>query len=117
VENNVVLEKSLAFALRILKLYRYLVDEKKEFTLSRELLVAGTNIGKHVNEAVNAESKEIFVKGFDVARRKSADTMYWLMLLHFGGFISETEFGSMEADRIEVAKLINFIRARSRKNE
>jgi len=116
-ENNVVLQKSLAFALRILKLCRYLVDEKKEFVLSKELLVAGTNIGKHVNEAVNAESKEVFVTGFDVARRKSADTMYWLLLLHIGGFITEKEFGSIEADRIDVAKLINSIRARSRKNE
>jgi four helix bundle protein len=116
-ENNIVLEKSLAFALRIIKLCRYLVEEKKEFVLSKELLVAGTNIGKHVNEAVNAESKEIFVTCFDVARRKSADTNYWLMLLHFGGLISEKEFMSIETDRVEVAKLINSIRARSRKNE
>ena len=116
-ENNVVLEKSLAFALRIIKLYRYLVDEKKEFVLSKELLVAGTNIGKHVNEAVNAESKQIFVTGFDVARRKSADTNYWLLLLHHGGFITEKEFESMDADRVEVTKLINSIRAKSRKNE
>ena len=116
-ESNVVLEKSLAFALRIIKLYRYLVDEKKEFVLSKELLVAGTNIGKHVNEAVNAESRQIFVTGFDIARRKSADTEYWLLLLHLGGIISVKEFESMEADRIEVAKLINSIRARSRKNE
>ena len=116
-ENNVVLEKSIAFALRIIKLYRYLVEEKKEFVLSKELLVAGTNIGKHVNEAVNAVSKEVFVTGFDVARRKSADTQYWLLLLHFGGFITEKEFESVDADRIEVAKLINSIRAKSRKNE
>ena len=116
-ENNVVLEKSLAFALRVIKLYRYLVDEKKEFVLSKELLVAGTNIGKHVNEAVNAESKQIFVTGFDIARRKSADTEYWLLLLHHGGFISEKEFESVNVDRIEVTKLINSIRAKSRKNE
>ena len=47
VENNVVLEKSIAFALRIIKLYRYLVEEKKEFVMSKEMMVAGTNIGKH----------------------------------------------------------------------
>ena len=75
-ENNVVLEKSIAFALRIIKLYRYLVEEKKEFVMSKEMMVAGTNIGKHINEAVNAESKQIFITGFDVARRKSADTHY-----------------------------------------
>jgi four helix bundle protein len=95
-ENNIVLEKSLAFALRIIKLYRYLVDEKKEFVLSKELLVAGTNIGKHVNEAVHAESKQIFVTGFDVARRKSADTEYWLLLLHHAEFITDKEFESLK---------------------
>jgi len=117
VENNVVLEKSIAFALRIIKLYRYLVEEKKEFVMSKEMMVAGTNIGKHVNEAVNAESKQVFITGFDVARRKSADTHYWLLLLHLGGFISEKEFKSIDTDRIEVTKLINSIRAKSRKNE
>jgi four helix bundle protein len=115
-ENNVVLEKAIAFALRIIKLYRYLVEQKKEFVLSKELLVAGTNIGKHINEAVNAESKEIFVTGFDIARRRSADTDYWLLLLHSGGFISGKEFESINADRIEVTKLINSIRAKSRKH-
>ena len=116
-ENNLVLEKSLAFALRIIKLYRYLVDQRKEFVLSKEILIAGTNIGKHVNEAVHAESKEIFVAGFDIARRRSADTEYWLLLLRHGEFISENEFASVEADRVEVTKLINSIRATSRKNE
>jgi len=57
-DNNVVLARSLAFALRIVKLYRYLTEEKKEYVLSKELLVAGTNIGRHVKEAVFAESRE-----------------------------------------------------------
>ncbi len=111
-ENNVVLEKSIAFALRIIKLYRYLVDEKKEFVLSKELLVAGTNIGKHINEAVNAESKQIFVTGFDIARRRSADTDYWLMLLHSGELISEKQFQyqfgqdrSYKADQLNQGKV------------
>ena len=67
-ENNIVLEKSLAFALRIVKLYRYLTEEKKEYVLSKELLIAGTNIGRHVKEAVYAESREVFVNEFGVAR-------------------------------------------------
>jgi four helix bundle protein len=92
VENNIVLEKSFAFALRIVRLCRYLVDAKKEYVLSKELLIAGTNIGRHVNEPVYAESKEIFVAEFGVARRKSADTPYWLKLLHHGGIINANEF-------------------------
>ena len=116
-ENNIVLEKSFAFALRIVKLYRYLVDEKKEYVLSKELLAAGTNIGRHVKEAVFAESREVFVNEFGVARRKSADTEYWLQLLMFGGVLSEKEYESVDADRIEVTKLINSIRTTAKKND
>ena len=116
-EKNIVLEKSFAFALRITKLYRYLIEHKKEFVLSKELLVAGTNIGKHVKEAVFAESREVFVAEFGTARRKSADTEYWLQLLLFDGVLSETEFESIDADRIEVTKLINSIRTTAKNNE
>ena len=115
-ENNVVLEKSFQFALRIVKLYRYLVDQKKEYVLSKELLVAGTNVGRHVKEAVFAESRETFVNEFGIARRKSADTEYWLQLLLFDGVLNENEFESIDADRIEVTKLINSIRTTAKNN-
>ncbi len=59
--DNPILTKSFAFALRIVRLSRYLADEHKEFTLSRELLSAGTNIGRHVKEAVSGESSEAFI--------------------------------------------------------
>ena len=116
-EKNIVLEKSFAFALRIVNLYRYLVTEKKEFVLSKEMLVAGTNMGRHVKEAVFAESRDIFINEFGVARRKSADTEYWLQLLVCGGFFSEREFDSINKDRIDVTKLINSIRSTARKND
>jgi len=115
-EKNIVLEKSFEFALRIVKLYRYLVDEKKEYVLSKELLLAGTNIGRHVKEAVFAESRETFVTEFGVARRKSADTEYWLQLLLFDGLLNENEFESIDSDRIEVTKLINSIRTTAKNN-
>jgi four helix bundle protein len=115
-ENNIVLEKSFAFALRITKLYRYLVEHKREYVLSKELLVAGTNIGRHIKEAVYAESRDVFASEFGVARRKSADTEYWLQLLLRDGVLSEKEFESVDGDRIEVTKLINAIRSTTRSN-
>ena len=115
-EKNIVLAKSFAFALRIVKLYRYLVEEKREFVLSKELLVAGTNIGRHVKEAVHAESREMFVSESGVARRKSADTEYWLQLILHSGLINENEFLSVDGDRIEVTKLINSIRGTAKNN-
>lgn len=115
--NNVVLDKSFAFALRIVNLYRYLVEQKKEFVLSKELLVAGTGIGRHVHEAVCAESRQVFVTEFGIARRKSADTDFWLRLLLHSGLLTVKEFESVDADRVEVTKVINAIRATAKRND
>lgn len=115
-EKNVVLDKSFAFALRIVKICRYLVNERKEYVLSKELLVSGTGIGKHVKSAVFAESRDVFVSEFGVARRKSADTEYWLQLLLFDNILTEKEFESIDRDRIEVTKLINSIRSSAKQN-
>jgi four helix bundle protein len=116
-EKNIVLEKSFAFALRIVKLCRYLMEVKKEFVLSKELLISGTGVGKHVKSAVFAESREVFITEFGVARRKSEDTEYWLQLLFHDGVLSDREFESMNGDRVQVTKLINSIRTTARKND
>ena len=116
-KENPILEKSFAFALRIVKLYRYLVEEKKEFVLSKELLVAGTHIGKHVKAAVNAESRPTFATEMGIARRKASETQYWLQLLLFGDFITERENDSMESDRSEIFKILTSITITSRGNE
>jgi four helix bundle protein len=114
--NNPVLDKSFAFALRIVRLCRYLVDEKREFVLSKELLVVGTGIGKHVKEAISAENRQSFVNEFGIARRKASETEYWLQLFLHGGLLSETEFGSIETDREELIKLITSIFNTSKQN-
>lgn len=116
-KENPILEKSFVFALRIVKLYRYLVEEKKEYVLSKELLTAGTNIGKHVKEAVNAESRPSFVNEMALAKRKASETEYWLQLLHQADFLTDKEFNSIEADRNEVFALLTSIVKTSRTNE
>jgi len=113
---NPVLEKSFAFALRIVRLYRYLVDEKHEFVLSKELLMAGTNIGKHVKEAISAENRQVFINEFGIARRKASETEYWLQLLLHAEFLRETGFDSIEADRQELIRLITSIFNTSKQN-
>lgn len=106
---NPILTKSFAFALRILKLSRYLSDEHKEFTLSREILSSGTNIGRHVKEAVSGESSEAFASNMARALRNADVTEYWLQLIHFAELINEKEFASIEADRKELAKMLTKI--------
>ncbi len=114
-ESNIVLEKA-TFSLRIVRLCRHLNEVKKEFVLSKELLVSGTNIGKHVNAAVGAESRSFFVSEFGVAKRKTYETQYWLLVLHRGELLSQTEYDSIETDRVALARIINSILSTSKKN-
>jgi four helix bundle protein len=107
--SNIILEKSFAFALRIVKLYQYLCDEKHEFVLSKQLLTAGTDIGKHVKEATAAESKTVFTQEMSVALRKASETEYWLELLHKAGFLNDKQFESMNHDREEIFGMLTKI--------
>lgn len=113
-ENNIVLQKSLDFAIRIVKLCHYLNETKREFVLSKELLISGTNIGKHVNAAVGAESREFFISEFGIARRRAKETEFWLLVLFHGEILNETEFQSIESDRLELVKIISSIVSTSR---
>jgi four helix bundle protein len=114
--DNPIIAKSFAFALRIIKLHRYLVEVKKEYTLSKELLIAGTHIGKHAKEAVHGESRERFALEMGAALRKANETEYWLQLVHFGGYIDEKEFLSIDTDRTELAKMLTSITKTTRDN-
>jgi len=107
--DNPIVTKSFAFALRIVKLSRHLADVHKEFTLSREVLSAGTNIGRHIKEAVSGESSEAFVTFMARALRRADETEYWLQLIHFAGLLDEREFDSIESDRKELAKMLTSI--------
>ena len=78
--NNIIQEKTFAFAIRIVNLYKYLVAEKKEFVLSKQLLRSGTSIGANVREAQNAESDADFIHKLKIAAKEADETEYWLIL-------------------------------------
>ncbi|HMM80523.1 MAG TPA: four helix bundle protein [Pyrinomonadaceae bacterium] len=111
---NIVLDKSLDFALRIVKLCHYLNEDKREFVLSKELLISGTNIGRHVRAAIGAENRETFISEFGIARRRALETEYWLLVLFHGEILTEHEYNSIEADRLELVKIISSIHSSSR---
>lgn len=114
-QKNLVLDKSLDFALRIVKLCHYLNEEKREFVLSKELLISGTNIGRHVKAAVGAENRDVFISEFGVARRRALETEYWLLVLFHGAIISEAEYRSIEDDRLQLVKIISSILTSAKK--
>ena len=97
-EDNLILVKSKDFALRIIKLYQFLTDEKKEFILSKQVLRSGTSIGANVRESINAQSKADFVNKLNIALKEANETEYWIELLHESGYINDMQFDSLYKD-------------------
>ncbi len=105
-ENNVIVDKSKAFAIRIIKLYKYLGEEKKEFVLAKQILKSGTSIGANIKEAIRGQSKADFYAKMNIALKEASETEYWLELLHEGKFITTESFDSIYKDCLELLKLL-----------
>jgi len=109
IKNNVVVDKSMEFAVRIVKLYKYLQSDKEETVMSKQLLRSGTSIGANVREGIYAQSRSDFVSKMSIALKESVETEYWLELLSKTGYLKEQEYESMTADCSELAKLLTAI--------
>ncbi len=108
-KNNIVKEKSFQFAIRVVKLYQFLCEEKKEYVLSKQLLRSGTSVGAMVREAEHAESKADFVHKMAIAQKEINETIYWLELLNATDYLEKKVFESINSDAIEIIKLITSI--------
>ena len=108
-KENIVKNKSFGFAIRIVRLYQFLVAEKKEFVLSKQLLRSGTSVGAMVREAEHAETKKDFVHKMAIAQKEINESIYWLELLKETDYLSVNEFESLNTDAIEIIKLITSI--------
>ena len=107
--DSIVFEKSKRFAIRIVKLYKYLCDEKKEVVLSKQLLRSGTSIGANIAEANSAFSKKDFLAKMYIAFKECSESKYWLELLHETDYLTQSEFDSINADCTELQKLLSSI--------
>jgi four helix bundle protein len=116
-ENNVVRDKSFQFALRIIKLYRYLKEEKKEYVLSKQILRSGTAIGALVRESQHAESKADFIHKLSIALKEANETDYWIELLFQSGYIEEISYRSIHKDIDELLSLLVAIVKKSKQNK
>lgn len=99
--------KSFEFAVRIYKLNQFLVKEKKEYIISKQIMRSGTNPGAMIREAANAESGVDFIHKLAIAKKETGETQYWLELLHATNHISQKEFDSLYADSNEIFKLLS----------
>ncbi len=108
-KENIVKNKSFLFAIRIVRLYQFLMAEKKEFVLSKQLLRSGTSVGAMVREAEHAETKKDFIHKMAIAQKEINESIYWLELLKETDYLSVNEFESLNVDAVEIIKLITSI--------
>ena len=111
---NTVENKSFLFAVRIVKLCRYLQEEKKEYILSKQLLRAGTSIGANVAESQQAQSRADFVAKMNISLKEAVESNYWIRLLHASEYLSEAEATSILSDCRELEKMLTSIIKTSR---
>ena len=110
-KNNPIAELTKQFALRIVKMYNYLQNDKKEYILSKQVLRSGTSIGANVRESIYAQSRADFISKMSIALKESSETEYWIELLHESGYIDEKTFDSVFDDNSKIsATLINIIK-------
>ena len=103
---NAIEAKSFDFAIRIVKLYQYLTNEKKEFVLSKQLLRSGTSIGANVAEAERAQSQADFYAKMSIALKEANETDYWLRLLYKTDYLTENEYNSINRNINEIIALL-----------
>ncbi len=103
---NIIVVKSKDFAIRIVKLYRYLNENKKEYVLSKQLLKSGTSIGANVKEAIRGQSKPDFYAKMNIALKEASETEYWLEILKETEYIDDVSFKSIYADCQEILKIL-----------
>jgi four helix bundle protein len=107
--NNIIQDKSFAFAIRVVNLYKYLIADKKEFVLSKQLLRSGTSIGANVEEAIGGVSDKDFLNRLGIAYKEARETIYWLKLLNKTDYLNNNEFESLFKNAEEICKILGQI--------
>ncbi|TAF76376.1 MAG: four helix bundle protein [Bacteroidetes bacterium] len=108
-KDNIVKSKSYLFAVRVINLYKYLVETHKEFVLSKQILRCGTSIGANVAEATDAQSHADFIHKMSIALKEARETEYWLSLLTDTEYIDKKQHDSLNIDCTELLKLLTTI--------
>ena len=107
--DNIIQQKSFAFAIRIVNLYKHLSTEKKEFVLSKQLLRSGTSIGANIEESIGGVSDKDFTHKLSISYKEARESIYWLKLLQATEYITKAEFESLHNDAEEICKILGKI--------
>ena len=105
-KGNLIQEKTFLFALRIVKLYKNLVETKKEYVLAKQLLRSGTSIGANVEESIGGQSKNDFLSKMSIAYKEARESMYWVKLLHGSNYLRRTDSISLQNDLTDILRIL-----------
>ena len=108
-KESIIQQKSYVFASCIVKAYKYLVHEQREYVLSKQLLRSGTSVGANVEEALAASSRADFINKLNVAAKEARETSYWLRLLYDNDFLPHPAFESIYAHNLELIRILSSI--------
>lgn len=108
-QDNIIQQKSFAFAIRIVNLYKFLTIEKKEFVLSKQLLRSGTSVGANIEESIGGQSDKDFLSKISIAYKEARESMYWLKLLHATDYLTNEQAESLLSDAEEICRIIGKI--------
>ena len=103
---NAIQDKSKAFAIRIIRCYQFLAEQKHEHIMSKQLLRCGTSIGANTRESKNAQSRMDFLSKLNIALKEADETDYWLDLLHESGYLDDQQYESIESDIKEIIAIL-----------
>ena len=106
----------MAFAKRVAKCYRFLLDKKKETILSKQFLRSGTSIGANIREGLFAQSRKDFINKMNIALKEAGETDYWLEVIHSTEYLTDTKYESMKKDNDELIKLLTSIIKTTKEN-
>ena len=105
-KDSVIAKKTIDFAVRIVKFYKYLCDEKNEYVLSKQILRSGTSIGANVRESKNAQSKADFISKLNIALKEADETQYWLEIMVKSDLIKENQVEALNKDLKEIIAML-----------
>lgn len=108
-QDNIIQQKSFAFAIRMVNLYKYLTTEKKEFILSKQLLRSGTSIGANIEESIGGQSEKDFLSKISISYKEARESIYWLKLLQATDFLNKEEAESLLLEAEEICKILGKI--------
>jgi len=104
--DNILADKSVDFAIRITNCYKYLMKEKREDIMSKQLFRSGTSIGANIHEGIQGQSRADFVSKLNIALKEASETSYWLVVLHKANILEEKLFNSLKEDIDEIIRLL-----------